>query len=149
MYSEIKYHWWSDSSSMWTKSWSTSGTLWVSCFNEGCKKICKGLFNAPEILMSTCICKQNRGRWRLQMLIYGAVSIALYRDMDEFDCVHTFSVLSDMFMYMIMYQRQLPDDSIFPYSIPLPIDKWEEHRKLNFVMFITWYLFLDEPACVV
>lgn len=57
------------------------------------------------------------------MLIYGAVSIALYRDMDEFDFVHTFNVLSDMFMYMIMYQRHLPDDSIFRYSIPLPIDK--------------------------
>lgn len=62
------------------------------------KKYAWGLFNGSEVLMSTCIYKQNRGRWRLQMLIYGAVSIALYRDMDEFDCVHTFNVLSDMFM---------------------------------------------------
>lgn len=62
------------------------------------KKYAWGLFNGSEVLMSTCIYKQNRGRWRLQMLIYGAVSIALYRDMDELDCVHTFNVLSDMFM---------------------------------------------------
>lgn len=26
------------------------------------------------------------------MLIYGAVSIALYRDMDEFDCVDIFNI---------------------------------------------------------
>lgn len=71
----------------------TCTTLWVSCFNEGCEKICRGgLFNGSEVLMSTCIYKQNRGRWRLQMLIYGAVSIALYRDMDEFDCVHIFNI---------------------------------------------------------
>lgn len=62
------------------------------------KKYAGGLFNGSEVLMSTCIYKQNREGWRLQMLIYGAVSIALYRDMDEFDCVHTFNVLSDMFM---------------------------------------------------
>lgn len=56
------------------------------------KKYAWGLFNGSEVLMSTCIYKQNRGRWRLQMLIYGAVSIALYRDMDEFDCVHIFNI---------------------------------------------------------
>lgn len=63
----------------------TCTTLWVSCFNEGCEKICRGggLFNSSEVLMSTCIYK---------MLIYGAVSIALYRDMDEFNCVHIFNI---------------------------------------------------------
>lgn len=37
----------------------TCTTLWVSCFNEGCEKICRG---GGYSLMSTCIYKQNRGR---------------------------------------------------------------------------------------